>query len=125
MQACDLLTAQEATSLGVPAHGKAEEIGGLRRCNWAKPGSVVSTSIDERRGIEKLNLADASSVTDVTIGRHRAKRAVAGRVQGYCSISFAVGDTARVGVSALYPNDTPRACATADRAAALVEPKLP
>jgi hypothetical protein len=125
MQACYLLTAQEATSLGVPAQGKAEEIVGLRRCDWAKPEGVVSTSIDEQGGIEKLNLADASSVTDVTIGQHRAKRAVEGSGPGYCDVFFAVGDTASVSVSALYLNDTHRACAVADRAAALVEPKLP
>lgn len=125
MQACELLTAQEATSLGVPAQGKAEETAGLRRCDWAKSEGVVSTSINERRGIEKLNLADASSVTDVTIGRHRARRAVEGSGPGYCDVFFAIGDTANVSVSALYLKDTPRACAAADRAAALVEPKLP
>ncbi len=125
MQACELLTAQEATSLGVPAQGKAEEVVGLRSCDWAKPEGVVSTSINEQRGIEKLNLADASSVTDVTIGRHRAKRAVEGSGPGYCDVFFAVGDTANVGVSALYLKNTPRACVAADRAAALVEPKLP
>jgi hypothetical protein len=125
MQMCELLTAQEATSLGVSAQGRAETIVGLRRCDWVKPEGVVSTSINERRGIEKLNLAGSSSVTDVTIGRHRARRAVESGGPGYCEVFFAVGDTANVSVAALYTKDTPRACAAADRAAALVEPKLP
>jgi uncharacterized protein DUF3558 len=124
-QACELLTAQEATSLGVPAQGKAEKIAGLRRCDWTKPEGVVSTSINERRGIHELNLADASSITDVRIGRHRARRAVESGGPGYCDVFFAVGEMANISVSALYLNDTPRACAAADRAAALVEPKLP
>ncbi len=125
LQACALLTAQEANTLSLPVQGKAEKIVGLRRCDWAKPEGVVSTSINEKGGIEKLNLADASSVTDVTIGRHRARRAVEGSGPGYCDVFFAVGDTANVSVSALYLKDTAQACAAADRAAALVEPKLP
>lgn len=66
-----------------------------------------------------------SSVTDITIGRHQAKRAVETSGPGYCSVYFAICDTANVSVTALYLNDTPRACSVADRAAALIEPKLP
>ncbi|MGH3534941.1 MAG: DUF3558 family protein [Pseudonocardiaceae bacterium] len=126
IQACDLLTAQEATTLGVPAQGEADSIAGLRRCDWTSlGGGGVSIAIDEQDGIDKLNLADASSVTDITIGRHRAKRAVETSGPGYCRIDFAVGDTASVGVQALYLDDTPQACAAVDKAAAFVEPKLP
>lgn len=126
IEACDLLTAQEAGSLGMRPQGRAETVLGLRRCDWTTPGGGgVSTGINERRGIDKLNLADASSVTDIRIGRHQAKRALEGSGPGYCQVVFAVGDTANVSVLALYLNDTARACAVADRAAALVEPKLP
>lgn len=126
IKACDLLTAQEASSLGMRPQGEAEEIIGLRRCDWTTPdGDGVSTSINEHRRIDKLNLADASSVTDVKIGRHQAKRALEGSGPGYCQIVFAVGDTANVSVLALYLKDTARACAVADRAAVLVESKLP
>lgn len=125
IEACGLLTAKEASSLGVPSQGRPDEIFGLRSCNWTTPDGVVSTSIDDEAGIDDLVLSDASSVTDVTIGRHRAKRAVEGSGPGYCDVFFAVGESASVGVSALYLNDTPRACAAADQAAAFVEPKLP
>lgn len=126
IEACDLLTAQETSSLGIRPQGRAETVLGLRRCDWTTPGGGgVSTSINDRRGIDKLNLADASSVTDIRIGRHQAKRALEGSGPGYCQVVFAVGDTANVSVLALYLNDTARACAVADRAAALVEPKLP
>lgn len=126
IQACDLLTPQEAISLGLRPQGEADKIVGLRRCDWTIPGGDgVSTSIDEEGGIDKLNLTDASRVTNVTIGRHRAKRAVEGSGPGYCDVFFAVGDTASVGVAALYLNDTARACAVTDRAAVLVESKLP
>jgi len=125
IQACDLLTAQELGSLGVPAQGRPETILGLRRCDWGDHEGGVATGIDEQSGIDKLNLVDASSVTNVTIGRHRAKRAVEDSGPGYCDVHFAVGDTASVTVQALYLKDTPRACAAADRAAAFVEPKLP
>ncbi|MGH3914678.1 MAG: DUF3558 family protein [Pseudonocardiaceae bacterium] len=125
IEACDLLTHEEATSLGVPAQGAPEEILGLRRCDWATQEGTVSTGINEELGIDGLNLDDASSVSDVTIGRHQAKRVVEGSGPGYCSVAFAVGDSANISVLALYLNDTPHACAIADRAAALIEPKLP
>ncbi|MGH3684263.1 MAG: DUF3558 family protein [Pseudonocardiaceae bacterium] len=126
IKACDLLTAQEASSLGMRPQGRAEEIIGLRRCDWTTPGGGgVSTGINEHRGIDGLNLADASSVTDVRIGRHQAKRALEGSGPGYCETIFAVGDNANVSVLTLYLDDTARACAVADRAAVLVESKLP
>ncbi|MGQ0777198.1 MAG: DUF3558 family protein [Pseudonocardiales bacterium] len=126
IEACELLSAQEVSSLGVPSQGRPEEVLGLRRCDWGGPdGGGISTGINEELGIDGLNLTDASSVTDITIGRHRAKRAVEGSGPGYCDIIFAVGDSANVSVLALYLNDTPRACSVADQAAALIEPKLP
>ncbi len=126
IEACDLLTAQEASSLGMRPQGRAEKILHLRRCDWTTPGGGgVTTGINERLGIDGLNLADASSVTDVRIGRHQAKRALDGIGRGYCEIDFAVGDTANVSVLAMYLNDTARACAVADQAAVLVESKLP
>lgn len=126
MKACDLLTPEEASSLGQRPQGKANTIVGLRRCDWNTPGGGgVSTSINDHRGISALNLAGTTSVTDVTIGRHRGKRILEGDTSGYCQTIFAVGDTANVTVLALYLDDTPRACAVADRAAVLVESKLP
>ncbi|MGH3811505.1 MAG: DUF3558 family protein [Pseudonocardiaceae bacterium] len=125
IEACKLLTAEEATSLGVPPQGRPEEIVGLRRCDWGGAEGGVSTGINGGLGIDGLNLADASSVADVTIGRHQAKRAVEGSGPGYCEVIFAVGNSANVAVTALYLNDTSRACAAADQAAAFVEPKLP
>ncbi len=125
IEACDLLTAEEASALGVPPAGRPDEIAGLRSCDWATPEGVVSTTIDEELGIDELVLTGASSVTDVAIGSHQAKRAVETSGPGYCDVFFAVGESANVSVSALYLNDTPRACAVADQAAALIEPKLP
>ncbi|MGH3911156.1 MAG: DUF3558 family protein [Pseudonocardiaceae bacterium] len=126
IQACDLLTPEEVTSLGMRPHGRPESVVGLRRCDWSIPGGDgVSTAIDEEGGIDDFNFADASSVTEATIGRHTAKRAVETSGPGYCGVHFAVGGTASVSVTALYLNDTSRACAAADQAAAFVEPKLP
>jgi hypothetical protein len=126
IEACDLLTAKEASSLGMLPQGEAEKIIGLRRCDWTTPdGDGVSTGINEQLGITGLNFADASSVTDIKIGRHQAKHAVETSGPGYCQTVFAVGDTANVTVQALYLNDTARACDVVDRAAVLVESKLP
>lgn len=125
IETCDLLTAQELASLGIPPQGRPDEILGLRSCNWGGAEGGPSTTINENLGIDGLNLTDASSVTDVTIGRHQAKRVLEGSGPGYCDVIFAVGDSANVSVSALYLNDTPRACSVVDQAAALVEPKLP
>ncbi|HKR48826.1 MAG TPA: DUF3558 family protein [Pseudonocardiaceae bacterium] len=126
IEACALLTAQEASSLGMRPRGEAEEVRGLRRCDWTTPGGGgVSTSINERLGLSGVNFDDASSVTDVRIGRHQAKRALDGIGPGYCDVDFAIGDTANVSVLALYRNDTARACDVVDRAAVLVESKLP
>jgi Protein of unknown function (DUF3558) len=127
IQACDLLTAQEASSLGMRPQGRPEEIMGLRRCAWTTPeGGGISTGINERRGSDKLNLARATSVTDIRVGRHQAKRALDSKEPGYCQIILAIGSSANVSVLTLLDtNDTPRACAVADRAALLVESKLP
>lgn len=122
IQACDLLTVEEATSLSVPAQGRPQTIVGLRRCGWNTAEGGISTGINEELGINGVMLADASNIT---IGRHRAKRAVEDGGPGYCVVIFAVGETANVAVQALYLRDTPRACAAVDRAAAFVEPKLP
>jgi hypothetical protein len=125
IEACDLLTAEEAASLSVPAQGRPQTIVGLRRCGWNTAEGGISTGINEKLGINGVMLTDASSITNIMIGRHRAKRAVEDGGPGYCSVIFAVGDTANVTGQALYLKDTPRACAAADRAAAFVEPKLP
>ena len=125
IQACDLLTAEETASLSVPAQGRPQMIVGLRRCSWNTEEGGISTGINEKLGINGVVLTDTSNITNITIGRHRAKRAVEDGGPGYCAVFFAVGDTANVSVLALYLNDTPRACAAADRAAAFVEPKLP
>jgi hypothetical protein len=125
IQACDLLTAEETAALSVPAQGRQETILGLRRCGWNTAEGGVSTGINEKLGINGVVLTDTSNITNITIGRHRAKRAVEDGGPGYCAVFFAVGDTANVAVQALYLKDTPRACAAVDRAAAFVEPKLP
>jgi Protein of unknown function (DUF3558) len=125
VQACDLLTAEEASSLSVPAQGRPDTILGLRRCGWNTAEGGISTGINEKLGINGVVLTDASNITNITIGHHRAKRAVEDGGPGYCSVFFAIGDTANVAVLALYLKDTPRACAAADRAASFVEPKLP
>lgn len=122
VQACDLLTAEETASLNVPAQGHPDTVLGLRRCDWGTAEGGISTGINEKLGINGVVLTDASNIT---IGRHRAKRAVEDGGPGYCAVIFAVGETANVSVLALYLKDTPRACAAVDRAAAFVEPKLP
>lgn len=126
IEACELLTDQEADSLGMRPPGRAKKVLGLRRCSWTTPdGDGVSTGINEQLGLSGVNFADASSVTEVRIGRHQAKRALDGIGPGYCDVDFAVGDTANVSVPAFYVNDTARACDVVDRAAVLVESKLP
>lgn len=126
IEACELLTAPEASSLGVRPQGEAEKIRHLRRCDWTTPGGGgISIAINEQLGLEGVNFDDASSVTDVRIGRHQAKRALDGVGPGYCDVDFAIGDTANVSVLAFYVNDTARACDVVDRAAVLVESKLP
>lgn len=125
VQACDLLTAEQTAALNVPAQGRPDTVLGLRRCDWGTAEGGISTSINEKLGINGVELTDASNITNITIGRHRAKRAVEGGGPGYCNVIFAVGETANVSVLALYLRDTPRACAAVDRAAAFVEPKLP
>jgi hypothetical protein len=125
IQACDLLTVQELSTLGIGPQGRPETVVGLRRCNWGRAGATISTAIDDQSGIDQLDLSSASRVTDVTIGRHRGKRAEETGGPGFCRIDFAVGDTASVGIQALYSHDTPQACAVADKVATFVEAKLP
>lgn len=123
LHACELLTGEQAVTLGVPARGEPDEI--LGRCDWLTPEGGVATAIDAEHGVDELNLTDASSVTDVVLGRHRAKRVVEISGSGYCSIVFAITERSNVDVTGLYLGDTPRACAAVDQAAEFIEPKLP
>lgn len=124
IQPCGLVTAAEASSFSLPAQGFPQDLPSLRQCDWTNlDGDGFAIAINDDIGLDELNLRGVTS--DVVIGRHRAKRELESGGPGFCKVVFAISDTSSVNLLALYPNDTPQACAVADQIAALIEPRLP
>lgn len=122
---CELLTADEATSLLLPARGEFEVLVGMPTCDWQGDRGGMSIGVNDELGLDGLVYDDTTVVTELVISDHRAARAPDDGGPGYCSVAFAVGENANVSLIALYLKDPLRACEVADRAAQLVEPKLP
>lgn len=120
---CSTLTADEAGSLGLPPQGTPDDLAGDPICDWRGDGGGLLVGFNDHLGVDGLNLADASSVSDVTIGTHTGLRAE--EADGYCSVYLSIGSDSNAQVQALFLNDLPRACALVDQAAALIEPRLP
>jgi hypothetical protein len=76
--------------------------------------------------VNELNVGSATNVTPVTVGSHTGLRIEElNRVAGDCSISLSVTERSSVTVGVFMAGKTAQACAQAEQAARLVEPKLP
>jgi Protein of unknown function (DUF3558) len=122
---CSLLNAAELTPLGFSGPGKTDSVKGAPTCVWSKPEGTLGV-VSSPRGLGELNLGAATLVTPVTIGSHSGVRVqeVEGAV-GDCGITLAVTNTSSMSVDAFIAGKTAEACALAEQAARLVEPKLP
>jgi len=121
---CELLTPAERAQLQLP-DGKPDNTAGNPGCDWNKGagGGVVRVTIRERRGINQLNPGDATKIENVTIGTHQGRRLEF--PEGNCSFDIAITNASSVTVAALVAEKLPEACVLAQRAANLIEPKLP
>lgn len=119
---CDLLTDGERAQLQLP-NGQPDTVAGNPKCNWNPSGDgLVGATIRAETGIDDLDPSNATKVEDVTIGAHQARRLEF--PEGDCSIDIAVTEKSSVTVTAVG-SDLTQACALAQQAATLIEPKLP
>jgi uncharacterized protein DUF3558 len=121
---CELLTDGERAQLQLPA-GKPDTTAGNPGCDWNKgaDGGIVSVTIRQNRGIDDLNPGNATRVEDVPIGAHQGRRLEF--PEGNCNFDVAITDKSSVTVSALIVEKVAEACALAQQAVNLIEPKLP
>jgi len=122
---CVLLSTSEVTQLGYTGPGETSTANGARSCAWSKPDGSLEVRTSPR-GINELNVGSATTVTPVTVGSHTGLRVEeVNSAVGDCSISLAVTDRSSVTVGVFMAGKTAQACAQAEQAARLVEPKLP
>lgn len=121
---CTLLTAAEASGLGLPAQGELESLPGGPTCDWQGDRGGLLIGVNEDVDLDDVVFEDTAVVADVVVGDRRARRAPDVGRPGSCSVVLELG-VGSVSLVALYLDDPPRACEVADRAAQLVEPKLP
>jgi hypothetical protein len=122
---CTLLSAAEATSLALPAQGRRQDIVSTLTCIWPVPGTSLTVTIDPTRGLADINTQTAAAVVDTTVGKHSGRRVEEISGAGYCGFDLAITANSSVSVLAIILNKTAEACALAQRAVAVVEPKLP
>lgn len=137
VQACDLLTADDAASIGVKDSGKDDAGGGgtgTSRCTWTKPteggtgGFALSIVVRPEQGIDSFEVEPGNTRQEGDVAGRKAvmmKGDESGTSKGQCTIALAVGQTARVDVGVTAGTDTKLACDTANKIATIVEPKLP
>ncbi len=96
MNACSLLTASEATSVGLPSAGYTENNGGKSGCEWDGSAAIVSVVIRTDVGLAGV-LANGGTVTSTQIGSHQAKEL---QDAGGCTYILGITDSSRVDVGA-------------------------
>lgn len=85
----------------------------------------MAIAVDHQRSADELRYGDRGTITEQVVGDHRVRRVVENGGPGYCTVAFYVGQDRNVTIDVIFLDDTARACDLADRAALLVEPKLP
>jgi Protein of unknown function (DUF3558) len=119
---CELLRPQEVTELGLPPEGQPDTLAGHPVCFWEEPNANLGIYIHPDRGLADLNTNRATRVEDKTIGRHDARLLV--KADG-CDVDLAVTEHSTVTIVVLMFDNPSAGCSVAERAAALVEPRLP
>jgi hypothetical protein len=122
---CTLPPAEQLAGLGFTRAGEPQTALDAKLCTWAEPGRSVSVTLDPSNGVDDLNTGAATSVEDVTIGRHEGRRVLESSGPGFCSIDIAVTESSSATVTGIDFDGTPLACDLALQVAAIVEPKLP
>lgn len=134
IQACDLLTEQEAATIseGLKAEDLGPRSGSSDSCSWETNGDDVSIDkyvvfgIDIRPGqtVDDYFVSTTGKVTDGKVGEGRkAKQVAENGGKGSCELTFAT-ENGRVDIGVSI-KDTERACEIASDVSTLIEPKLP
>src|SRR5947209_3772064 len=125
-QACDLLTASEATRVGLPStpSGNLSE-GAKSGCQWTGDSFAVVAGI--RTDVGLSGVIPNGTITDTTIGSHTAKKLVtnfSSGAGGTCLYAIGVTDSMRVDITStvIASGD---ACQESLAIAQIIEPKLP
>lgn len=120
--ACSLLTASEATSVGLPSQGIEDAAGAHSGCQWN--GSDFSVSVGVRTDVGLAGvLLNGGTLTNTTVGTHQAKQ-VAGVASSGCLVAMGITNSMRVDVGATQVS-TGNECQEAMAVAQLVEKRLP
>ncbi|GAB2980788.1 DUF3558 domain-containing protein [Amycolatopsis acidiphila] len=134
VNACDLLTTQEAASLMKaqgPGHNEdTTASGATSNCKWTgrsadDSSTNLSISVRAAQGLDQVNNS-GGNLTQGSINGRPASQYVPS-AGGYCMVSLAVSSDSRVdlGYSLLAATDNTEVCRTASDIANIVEPKLP
>jgi hypothetical protein len=119
-QACSLLTASEATSLGLPSTGDTNDSGAKSGCEWDGDELTAGVLIRTDVGLSGV-VPNGGTAVDTTVGSHQAKKLDQG--SGGCLIAIGITESIRVDVQAdLLSGD---GCQSSLKIAQIVEPKLP
>jgi hypothetical protein len=119
-----LLTSADLAQLGYTGKGTKDSYLGAPACRWSAPSGGLGVAVNADKGLGDLNTAGKAKA-DVTIGSHRGVRVEEILGPGFCNISIGVGERSSVTVNAFMAGKTTQACAQAEQAARLAEPKLP
>lgn len=123
MDPCTLLTAAQASELGV-AQGKRDDsgTGTSRTCEFVASGRFnLGVTIFDVVGTKDVQ-ATGEIKSVPSVGKHQAVQ------YGYgtgCAVSIAITETSRVDAIVSAGSDTAKACQIALQAAQMIEPKLP
>lgn len=116
-----MLSTDDQSALSLSG-GQEEDIAGARVCTWQASGShTVSTGVWDNLGI-----GDVQSKTEPeskTVGSRPATQYTGDL--GVCVVALELTESSRVDVTGAAHGDMTKACAVANQAAELVEPKLP
>jgi hypothetical protein len=96
MNACSLLTASEAASVGLPSAGNTQNNGAKSGCEWDGSQYIVSVVIRTDVGLSGVQ-ANGGTVTNTQIGSHQAKQL---QDTAGCTYIIGITDSSRVDAGA-------------------------
>jgi hypothetical protein len=127
---CELLSAGDVTSLGLPHPGKADKVGGAETCSWNISGGEggLAVGVRPKQGFKDLDY-EGEKTSQLKIGKYDATKIEAPLGGAYgCDVVISITESSSVqilGSVKASSTDTAAACDRATRAAELIAPKLP
>ncbi|AHH95483.1 DUF3558 domain-containing protein [Kutzneria albida] len=119
---CDLLSSADISAIGGSEAGKKSTLAGAPTCDWGVGAAGVNVLVLVDKGT--ADLSTSGKITETQFGSHQA-RELRGSA-GECRIAIAVTSKSRVDVTGVDDSGSQdKACALGEKAAKLVEPKLP